>query len=53
LKNLPSPLVWKKGEFLPLEKGGKEGFSYNYVNPIMRTLIKSIGYRDCGNVQNP
>jgi len=25
--------------FLPLAKGSKEVFSYNYVNPVMRTLI--------------
>jgi hypothetical protein len=26
LKNLPLPLFAKEGNFLPLEKGGKEGF---------------------------
>jgi hypothetical protein len=26
LKNLPSPLFAKEGKFLPLEKGGEEGF---------------------------
>jgi hypothetical protein len=53
LENEKSPLapLFQRGEFLPLEKGvypplaapkatrGKEGFSYDYVNPIMRTLI--------------
>jgi hypothetical protein len=28
-ENLPSPLFSKEGEFLPLAKGGKEGFIFS------------------------